>query len=220
MFPQVPPPPPSPQALALAFIIGSIFYQLGYTQSSITGRVGVLFFVMIMGAFGLSQAAIAFIQERLLVNRERAAGVYHVFPYFMARTLTDWPLQILQTVIFASIMYWMAGLNPAADRFFMYEAGGVEAMCVVLTPQKKKVTWGCSSSAPWSPARCTRSLDRSRRMRRSATFFFRASPCMPGALMIVDSLTSPSLRLFMLFAGFFTSQIPDWWIWLYWWSFL
>lgn len=25
--------------------------------------------------------------------------------------------------------------------------------------------------------------------------------------------------LFFLFAGFFTPVIPDWWIWLYWWSF-
>lgn len=109
------------QAVVLAFIIGSIFYQLGYiSPAAVQGRVGVLFFVMINGAFSLAQATQGFIDERLLVNRERAAGVYSAGPYFFARTVVDVPLQTLQTLLFASIMYWMSQLNPGADRFFIY----------------------------------------------------------------------------------------------------
>lgn len=89
---------------ASAFIIGSIFYQLGYTQESIQGRIGVLFFILIFGAFGLAQATATFIRERLLVNRERAAGVYAVGPYFLAKTITDVPFQIFTAVLFSSIM--------------------------------------------------------------------------------------------------------------------
>jgi hypothetical protein len=73
------------QALVMAFIIGSIFYQLGYTQTSIQGRIGVLFFICVFTAFGIAQAAVLFIKSRLLVNRERASGVYHVAPYYLAK---------------------------------------------------------------------------------------------------------------------------------------
>jgi ABC-type multidrug transport system permease subunit len=111
------------QALTLAFVIGSIFYQLGFVApASIQGRVGVLFFIIINGAFGLAQTTGAFIEERLLINRERASGTYAAFPYFMARVVVDTPKDLLQIVLFCVIMYWMAELNPRADRFFIFIA--------------------------------------------------------------------------------------------------
>jgi len=111
------------QALVLAFIIGSIFYQLGYiAPQDVQGRVGVLFFVMINGAFAQSFSVGAFIEERLLINRERASGVYSAGPYFLSRVLVDTPFQILQIIAFGTIMYWMSALNPLADRFFLYIA--------------------------------------------------------------------------------------------------
>lgn len=111
------------QAVMLSFVIGSIFYQLGYiAPAAIQGRVGVLFFIMINGAFGLSQATGAFIEERLLVNRERASGMYSAGPYFWSRVMIDTPLQLLQIILFSTIMYWMAQLNGSAERFFLYFA--------------------------------------------------------------------------------------------------
>ena len=93
------------QALVMAFVIGSIFYQLGFVApASIQGRVGVLFFIMINGAFGLAQTTGAFIEERLLINRERASGSYAAFPYFMARVVVDTPKDLLQIVLYCIIM--------------------------------------------------------------------------------------------------------------------
>merc|ERR1711991_1285580 len=97
----------------MAFIIGSIFYQIGYVApAAVQGRVGVIFFIMINGAFALSMATAAFIEERLLVNRERVSGVYSAGPYYWARVMVDSPLQILQIVLYSTVMYWMSGLNP------------------------------------------------------------------------------------------------------------
>jgi hypothetical protein len=111
------------QALTLAFVIGSIFYQLGYVApASIQGRVGVLFFIMINGAFGLAQTTGAFIEERLLINRERASGSYAAFPYFMSRVVVDTPKDLLQIILYCIIMYWMAELNPGVTRFFTFIA--------------------------------------------------------------------------------------------------
>ncbi len=44
--------------------LGSIFYQLGYSQTSIQGRIGVLFFICVFTAFGIAQAAVLFIKSR------------------------------------------------------------------------------------------------------------------------------------------------------------
>lgn len=61
---------------------------------------------MINGAFALAQSTSAFIEERLLVNRERAAGVYGALPYFLGRIVIDTPMQLLQIVLYSAIMYW------------------------------------------------------------------------------------------------------------------
>lgn len=86
-------------AVILSFIIGSIFYQIPYDQAAIQARTGAIFFVMIQGAFGISQATIAFIQERLVVNRERASGMYTAGPYFVAKVIVDVPVHVLQTIL-------------------------------------------------------------------------------------------------------------------------
>ena len=100
------------QALVMAFVIGSIFYQLGYVApASVQGRVGVLFFIMINGAFGLAQTTGAFIEERLLINRERASGSYAAFPYFMARVVVDTPKDLLQIILYCIIMCVLFGPN-------------------------------------------------------------------------------------------------------------
>lgn len=119
------------QSVTLAFIVGSIFYQLGYTQPDIQSRAGALFFILINGAFGISQSAGLFIEERLLVNRERASGMYGALPYFLSRSLIDIPVQLLSVSCFLVIMYWMANLNPAAERFFtMFGIVVSQAFCV------------------------------------------------------------------------------------------
>lgn len=107
------------QSVVMAVVVGSIFYQMGYTQTGIQGRQGALFFVMMFGAFTLMHFARAFVGERLLVDRERAAGVYDTLPYFLSRLIVDVPMQIVLPVLFTVIFYWMAGLNPIAGRFFI-----------------------------------------------------------------------------------------------------
>jgi hypothetical protein len=54
---------------------------------------------MINGAFGLAQSTSAFIEERLLVNRERAAGTYGALPYYLGRVVIDTPIQLLQILL-------------------------------------------------------------------------------------------------------------------------
>jgi len=63
----------------MAFVVGSVFYQVGYSQPAIQARVGILFFIITSGAFTLSASAGSFVEGRLLVNRERAVWGEKIF---------------------------------------------------------------------------------------------------------------------------------------------
>jgi hypothetical protein len=51
------------------------------------------------------KAGISWIEERLLVNRERASGTYGDLSFFVAKVLVETPIHILQTGLFVTIMY-------------------------------------------------------------------------------------------------------------------
>jgi len=61
-----------------------------------------------------------FLEERDIFKRERASGLYGVFPYFIAKLLTEVPIIVLYPVIFSSITYWMIGLQKDPLRFVMF----------------------------------------------------------------------------------------------------
>lgn len=109
------------QAVIMSLVLGSVYFQLGFlAPGSIQSRTGVLFFIMVNDAFSLSQTGISWVEERLLVNRERASGTYASLPYFVAKVLVETPIHVLQTSIFCIVMYWMAELNPNAIRFGIF----------------------------------------------------------------------------------------------------
>jgi ABC-type multidrug transport system permease subunit len=57
----------------------------------------------------------SFPREKVIVNRERAANAYDVFSYFVAKFLTELPLNVLPAFVFGCVVYWIVGLN--SDRF-------------------------------------------------------------------------------------------------------
>lgn len=54
-----------------------------------------------------------------MLTKERAADMYRLSAYFVARTTSDLPLDLLLPVLFLVIVYFMAGLRLSADTFFL-----------------------------------------------------------------------------------------------------
>ncbi|KAJ0770260.1 putative perakine reductase [Helianthus annuus] len=54
-----------------------------------------------------------------MLNKERAADMYRLSAYFMARTTTDLPLDLFLPMLFLLVVYFMAGLRLTADSFFL-----------------------------------------------------------------------------------------------------
>lgn len=104
-----------------AILIGTVFLQIGNTQTSVTRRQPVLFFCVInQGVFGALIVINMFPSERKIVLRERAAGTYNSSAYFMAKIVADTAVQIFMPIIFSCIVYWLVGLQHDASKFFIF----------------------------------------------------------------------------------------------------
>lgn len=83
-------------------------------------QAGLLFFIAVFwGFFPVFTAIFTFPQERAMLTKERAVDMYKLSAYFMARTTSDMPLDLLLPIIFLLIVYFMAGLRQTATAFFL-----------------------------------------------------------------------------------------------------
>lgn len=80
----------------------------------------MLFFIAVFwGFFPVFTAIFTFPQERAMLSKERAADMYRLSAYFLARTSTDVPLDLLLPLLFLVVVYFMAGLRLNAGSFFL-----------------------------------------------------------------------------------------------------
>lgn len=83
-------------------------------------QAGLLFFISVFwGFFPVFTAIFTFPQERAMLNKERAADMYRISAYFVARTSSDIPLDLLLPVLFLVVVYFMAGLRKSAGPYFL-----------------------------------------------------------------------------------------------------
>ncbi|KAJ8541723.1 hypothetical protein K7X08_002539 [Anisodus acutangulus] len=106
------------QVIAASLLAGSMWWHSDYRD--IQDRLGLLFFISIFwGVFPSFNAVFAFPQERAIVVKERASGMYTLSSYFMARIVGDLPMDLILPTLFLTIMYWMAGLKPQLLAFLL-----------------------------------------------------------------------------------------------------
>ncbi|XP_052215978.1 uncharacterized protein LOC127834288 isoform X2 [Dreissena polymorpha] len=103
----------------LAAIAGVLFFQISKTAEVLRDRMGLIFFCITFWTFEPAiQAVLTFPSERGLITKERSAGAYRLSAYYLARTVSELPLQIVVPTLFYTFVYWMAGLNDVTV-FFM-----------------------------------------------------------------------------------------------------
>ncbi|CAN4081448.1 unnamed protein product [Withania somnifera] len=106
------------QVIAASLLAGSMWWHSDYRD--IRDRLGLLFFISIFwGVFPSFNAVFAFPQERAILMKERASGMYTLSSYFMARIVGDLPMDLILPTLFLTITYWMAGLKPQLLAFLL-----------------------------------------------------------------------------------------------------
>ncbi|KAI4378514.1 hypothetical protein MLD38_015982 [Melastoma candidum] len=109
------------QVIATAVILGLLWWQSdSSTLKGCQDQAGLVFFIAVFwGFFPVFTAIFTFPQERAMLSKERAANMYRLSAYFVARTTSDLPLDLLLPLPFLLIVYFMAGLQSNAACFFL-----------------------------------------------------------------------------------------------------
>ncbi|KAG2242570.1 hypothetical protein Bca52824_095581 [Brassica carinata] len=109
------------QVLSTAVILGLLWWQSDIrTQRGLQDQAGLLFFIAVFwGFFPVFTAIFAFPQERAMLNKERAADMYRLSAYFLARTTSDLPLDFILPSLFLLVVYFMTGLRLSPYPFFL-----------------------------------------------------------------------------------------------------
>ncbi|RMZ82683.1 hypothetical protein DV738_g1588, partial [Chaetothyriales sp. CBS 135597] len=100
----------------MSLVIGSVFYNLDNTTNSFFSRGALLFFAILMNAFGSALEILTLYSQRPIVEKHKRYALYHPSAEAFASMLTDMPYKILNAIIANLTLYFMTNLPlaPAA----------------------------------------------------------------------------------------------------------
>ncbi|KAL8815294.1 MAG: hypothetical protein Q9223_005559, partial [Gallowayella weberi] len=102
-------------------IVGSLFYNQPDTTDGAFTRGGTLFFsIIFLGWLQLTELMKA-VSGRVVIARHKDYAFYRPSAVSLARVLADFPLILVQVIIFGVIMYFMTNLDVDVSKFFIFE---------------------------------------------------------------------------------------------------
>jgi ABC-type multidrug transport system ATPase subunit len=101
-------------------IVGSLFYGQPLNTEGAFSRGGSLFFsILFLGWLQLSELMKA-VSGRAVVARHKDYAFYRPSAVAIARVITDFPMLLIQVIIFSIIMYFMNNLDLNVSKFWIY----------------------------------------------------------------------------------------------------
>ncbi|GAM90627.1 hypothetical protein ANO11243_086720 [Dothideomycetidae sp. 11243] len=101
-------------------VISSVFYNLDYQTDSFYSRGALLFFAVLMNAFGSALEILTLYAQRPIVEKHQRYALYHPSAEAFASMLTDMPYKILNAVVFNVTIYFMTNLRREPGAFFFF----------------------------------------------------------------------------------------------------
>lgn len=109
------------QSIFLSALIGLLYFNVSDDAAGVQNRLGVFFFLSINLTFGVVGPSInVFPDTKRIIKRERAAGSYRPLTAFMAVAISGLPLAWAGNVILGTATYWIVGLEPLAEKYFIF----------------------------------------------------------------------------------------------------
>ncbi|TMW62306.1 hypothetical protein Poli38472_009799 [Pythium oligandrum] len=110
-------------SVVLALFAGLIFNHVTNDLAGFQNRSGAFYFILTFFGFASMSSMDLFIAERAIFLRETGAMYYGAFSYFLAKAVLDTCLlRILPATLFASIFYWIMGLQSSLQHFLYFLA--------------------------------------------------------------------------------------------------
>ncbi|KAJ9635209.1 Multidrug resistance protein [Coniosporium tulheliwenetii] len=104
----------------MALIIGSVFYNLPENTNSFYQRGAILFFAVLLNAFGSALEILTLYAQRPIVEKHARYALYHPSAEAWASMLTDMPYKIGNAIFFNLTLYFMANLRREPGPFFFF----------------------------------------------------------------------------------------------------
>lgn len=104
----------------MALVIGSVFYNLQDVTSSFFSRGALLFFAILMNAFGSALEILTLYAQRPIVEKHQRYALYHPSAEAYASMLTDIPYKVGNAIVFNLALYFMTNLRREPGRFFFF----------------------------------------------------------------------------------------------------
>jgi ATP-binding cassette, subfamily G (WHITE), member 2, SNQ2 len=102
-------------------IVGSLFYGQPPDTEGAFSRGGTLFFaILFLGWLQLTELMKA-VSGRVVVARHREYAFYRPSAVAISRVILDFPVLLVQVIIFGLIMYFMTNLDVDVSKFFIFE---------------------------------------------------------------------------------------------------
>ncbi|KAK3124032.1 hypothetical protein QOZ80_8AG0639510 [Eleusine coracana subsp. coracana] len=132
---------------AVSIMFGIVFWKIGSTikdEQDVFNVLGVVYgSALFLGFMNCSILQPVVAMERVVLYREKAAGMYSTMAYAIAQVSIELPYMFVQVLMFSAIVYPMIGFQLTAAKFFwfvMYMVMGfmyytlLGMMTVALTP--------------------------------------------------------------------------------------
>ncbi|XP_065865883.1 pleiotropic drug resistance protein 2-like isoform X2 [Euphorbia lathyris] len=120
--------------IAIGLMLGGIFWDKGQQfqkQQDLTNLMGAAFGALLfLGSINAMAVTSAVAIERTVFYRERAAGMYSELPYAFAQVAIETIYDLLQTIIYAPLLYAMIGFEWTVEKFLYFSY--FVLMCFVI----------------------------------------------------------------------------------------
>ncbi|CAL4994678.1 unnamed protein product [Urochloa decumbens] len=100
--------------------LGTIFYQLGYSYSSIQSRCEVIMYGTALLTFMAIGGFPSFVEDVKVFRKERLSGHYGVSEFVISNTLSATPYLSIIAVLPGAMLYYLTGLTKGADHFIYF----------------------------------------------------------------------------------------------------
>ncbi|OAG41545.1 hypothetical protein AYO21_04247 [Fonsecaea monophora] len=103
-----------------ALVVSSLFYNLPADSNSLRSRSSLIFFAVLLNAFGSALEILTLYAQRPIVEKHQRYALYHPSAEAFASMLTDVPSKTLNSIGFNLILYFMTNLRRTPGAFFFF----------------------------------------------------------------------------------------------------
>ncbi|XP_032665784.1 ATP-binding cassette sub-family G member 1-like [Odontomachus brunneus] len=107
--------------LTIALLAGTIYFKIGQDAAYALDNFNLLFFsLMFLMYSAFSATMVTFPSELPILMREHFNRWYKLRWYYLANKLTDFPVQLTATFLYALVVYYMSDQLPEGRRFGLF----------------------------------------------------------------------------------------------------